>query len=140
MLTRITCIICSTLLLIFITSCQSESEIYYARYFVNGKGIYEKHCQNCHAAGGAGLGMLIPPLTDTTFLKQNKNRLSCIIKYGQSGKISVNSKIYDGTMPGEDHLSDIEIAAVITYITNSFGNKQVVYDVNDVSKDLKECK
>ena len=138
---RIISIICYCFIAaICISSCQSESELNYARYFVNGKGIYEKHCLNCHAANGEGLGMLIPPLTDTLFLKRNKSELSCIIKYGQSGKISINGKIYEGKMPGENHLANIEIAAVITYITNSFGNKQGLYDANDVSKDLQECR
>lgn len=136
----ISIVCCCFIAAVCISSCQSESEINYARYFVNGKGIYEKHCQNCHAANGSGLEMLIPPLTDTVYLKENKSRLSCIIKYGQSGKITVNGKIYEGRMPGENHLADIEIAAVITYITNSFGNKQGLYDVNDVSNDLQECK
>ena len=124
---------------ILISSCRSESEIYYARYFVSGKGVYEKHCQNCHAADGSGLRMLIPPLTDTTYLKENKSRLSCIIKNGMTGPVTINGKIYDGSMPGEHHLSNIEIAAVITFITNSFGNKQGLYDVNDVEEDLKTC-
>lgn len=138
---KVICILTLTILAsVFLHSCQSESELNYARYFVNGKGVYEKHCQNCHAADGAGLGMLIPPLTDTLFLKENKNQLSCIIKYGLNGKISVNGKIYDGRMPAERHLSDIEIGAVITYITNSFGNKQGLHDVNDVARDLGACK
>lgn len=138
---KVIAILILTLIAAFLfNGCQTEEELNYARYFVNGKGVYEKHCQNCHAADGAGLGMLIPPLTDTVFLKQNKNKLTCIIKYGLKGKISINGKTYDSPMPGEQHLSDIEIGAVITYITNSFGNKQGLYDVNDVGKDLEECR
>jgi mono/diheme cytochrome c family protein len=126
--------------MVIINSCQSEEELNYARYFVNGKRVYETHCQNCHAQNGAGLGLLIPPLTDSLFLKRNKKDLSCIIRYGLSGRITINQRVYDGTMPGEDHLSDMEIASVITFITNSFGNKQGLYDINNVAADSKDCK
>lgn len=138
---KVICIFCCCIIVFsLINSCQSDQDLNYARYFVNGKGIYEKHCQNCHAADGTGLKMLIPPLTDTLFLRKNKKQLSCMIKYGFSGKTVINGKLYEGIMPGEEHLSDIEIAGVITYITNSFRNKQGLYDLNAVSADLKDCK
>ena len=121
-------------------SCQSEEEITYARYYVNGKGVYEKHCQQCHGKDGEGLKALYPPLTDTVSLQKNKKQLACYVKNGLSGKMVVNGQVYDAVMPAEEHLSDIEIAAVITYITNSFGNKQGLYEANDVTEDLKNCK
>ena len=45
-------------LLIAFQACQTEDQITYARYYVNGKGLYEKYCQNCHAADGSGLTSL----------------------------------------------------------------------------------
>ena len=59
---------------LIIQACQSEHELNYARYYANGKQIYEQHCQNCHGSDGQGLARLYPPLTDTLFLKKNKNR------------------------------------------------------------------
>lgn len=125
---------------VFIQSCQSEQQLTYARYYTVGKALYEQHCQNCHAADGSGLEALIPPLTDTAYLRSNKKDLVCIIRYGLEGEITVNGKTYDTPMPAEDHLAPIEIAQVITYITNSFGNSQGLYDVNDAEKDLEECR
>ena len=123
-----------------LNACQTEEELNYGRYYVNGKGLYEQHCQNCHSKEGIGLAQLIPPLTDTTFLKKNKNRLACIIKYGQAGNITVNGIIFEEKMPANDHLADIEIAEIITYISNSFGNKQGLYDAEMAGMDLKNCK
>lgn len=120
-------------------SCQTEEEITYARYYVNGKGVYENHCQSCHGKDGNGLKDLYPPLTDTTLLKENKDKIACWIKFGLNGKMVVNGKEYEGEMPAETHLSDIEIAALVTYITNSFGNKQGLYEANDATADLKDC-
>lgn len=121
-------------------SCQTETSLNYKQYFVNGKSIYEKNCQSCHGADGKGLGTLYPPLTDTTFLKLNKRNLVCIIRNGQQGEIKINNILYDEIMPGNETLADIDIAQVIVYITNSFGNNQGFYDAETATKDLKTCK
>jgi len=122
-----------------IQSCQNETSINFKRYYVNGKGIYEKNCQNCHGSDGKGLGTLYPPLTDSTYLKLNKNKLACIIRNGQTGKIKINNISYEGIMPGNETLADIDIAQVVVYISNSFGNKQGFYDSEEVKKDLEKC-
>jgi len=130
----------AALIAIILNACQSEEELTYERYYVNGKGVYETHCENCHGKEGQGLVGLIPPLTDTIFLKQNRNRLVCIVKYGLTDKIVINGTAFQGKMPAEFHLANIDIAQVITYISNSFGNMQGLYDVNAVAKDLSNCK
>ncbi|TCK85280.1 c-type cytochrome [Albibacterium bauzanense] len=121
---------------IFILSCQSNEEIEYAHYYVNGKTAYETHCQNCHGAKGEGLGLLYPPLTDTAFIAKNKNNLASIIKYGMSGELIINGQSYNGEMPAETHLSPIEITYIINYIGNSFGNKIGHYTQEQVQQDL----
>jgi hypothetical protein len=83
--------------------------------------------------------MLIPPLTDTLFLKKNRSKLPCIIKNGLNGSITVSGRVFNEQMPADDHLADIEIAEIITYITNSFGNKQGLFSTAEVSADLQKC-
>ena len=84
---------------IMVQACQSEDQLTYARYYVNGKGLYEAHCQNCHAADGSGLKNLYPALTDTLFIRENKENLACIIKYGLNQKLTINGKTYEEKMP-----------------------------------------
>jgi mono/diheme cytochrome c family protein len=124
---------------IIIQSCQNEESLNYKRYYVNGKGLYEKNCQNCHGADGKGLGTLYPPLTDSTFLLTNKKKLACIIRNGQNEEIVINNIKFQSQMPGNNTLADIDIAQVIVYITNSFDNKQGYYDQSLVTKDLASC-
>ena len=124
---------------LIVQACQSPEELNYARYYSNGKKIYEGHCQNCHGNDGQGLSKLYPPLTDTLFLKNNKARLACIIKFGLIDTITVNGIEFSQPMPAESHLPNIDIAAVVTYRTNSFGNKQGLYDVANAEADLKAC-
>jgi mono/diheme cytochrome c family protein len=127
-------------LLIALQACQTEDQITYARYYVNGKGLYEKYCQNCHAADGSGLKSLFPPLTDSLYLKHNRARLACIIKYGQNQKIKINGKLYEGNMPANTPLSGIEITQILVYIGNSFGNKLGNFELETVNGELKKCK
>lgn len=123
-----------------IYSCQNASEIEQAKYMSNGKDLYKLHCQNCHGENGEGLGELAPPLTDTVFLKENKAKLACMIKNGTTEPITINGKNYQGKMPNFPTLHDIDIAQVMVYITNSFGNKQGMYDYQKVTADLQNCK
>ena len=120
-------------------SCQSESELEYQKYYTIGKSIYQTNCQNCHAENGEGLGDLIPGLQKADYLRKNKNKLACLIQNGQQGLIVVNGKFYNGKMPAQTQLAPIEIAEVITFITNTFGNKQGVYGLEKVTADLSKC-
>lgn len=122
-----------------INACQSADEIEMAKYLSNGKDIYEARCQNCHGKNGEGLGELAPPLTDTVFLKTNKQQLACYIKNGANQAMFINGKTYQEKMPAFKDLHDIDIAQVIVYITNSFGNKQGMYKYEKVATDLKNC-
>ncbi len=80
--------------------------------------------------------MLIPPLTDTAYIANNKNKLAAIIKYGIEGPITINEKVYDEKMPAETHLTPIEITYIINYIGNSFGNNIGFYTKEQVQQDL----
>jgi mono/diheme cytochrome c family protein len=127
------------LLLILIVSCQSDEQMEFNRYFSAGSLVYQTHCQNCHGTNGEGLQGLIPSLKDSVYLKSNKNTLACTVKYGLKKNITVLSRGYDSEMPPND-LAPIQIAYVLTYITNSFGNKLGVINSAQVGTDLAECR
>ncbi|GAA4102275.1 c-type cytochrome [Mucilaginibacter panaciglaebae] len=128
------------LLAVLIYSCQNDNDITFKRYYTTGKVIYTTQCENCHGADGQGLSALMPPLTDTAFLRKNKAALSCFVKYGLKDKILiVNKKAYDSDMPPTD-LAPIEIAEVLTYTGNSFGNNQGLITSQQVEAELLKCK
>jgi mono/diheme cytochrome c family protein len=121
-------------------SCQSEDQVEFNRYYSGGSVLYLAHCQNCHGEKGEGLQALIPPLTDSVFLKQNRSSLACYLKNGLKGKLSIAGREFEGEMPAAADLSPIEVAKVLTYVTNSFGNKAGLINLQQVQADLKECK
>ncbi len=123
-----------------ITSCQSEDELTFKRYYTAGAVLYQSHCQNCHAANGEGLGALIPPLSDSVFLRKNLAQLPCFIKNGLSASITVNGKAYTEKMPAQPQFTAVELAEVITYVNNSFGNKLGTTETEQVNRDLAGCK
>jgi mono/diheme cytochrome c family protein len=127
------------LLMALIYSCQSDSSIEFKQYYSAGSGVYEAHCQNCHSAKGEGLAALIPPLSDTLWLKANKANLPCILQNGLKGKITISGKTFEGEMPASG-LTPMEIAQVTTYVANSFGNKLGVVTGDDVGAALGKCR
>ncbi len=126
------------LLVIIGASCQSD-QIEFKRYYSGGSLVYQQHCQNCHGDKGQGLSALIPPLTDSVYLKNNKAVLACFVKNGLKGKITVAARTFDDEMQADD-IAPLEIAKVLTYVTNSFGNKMGTVTLQQVQDDLKNCK
>lgn len=94
-----------------------------------GKSIYSQdgYCISCHQADGMGLTATnVPPLTKSEWVLEDEKRLIKLTLKGLSGRISVNGKFYRGNVPMmgyEKLLNDQELAAVLTYVRNAFGNK-----------------
>jgi mono/diheme cytochrome c family protein len=97
--------------------------------FIKGKAIFAKEgfCGTCHQADGKGLAASgFPPLTGTNWVQGSEDRLIKIVLKGMQGPIEVAGKKYPGQVPMTPFagmLKDDEVAAVLTYVRNSFGNK-----------------
>ena len=111
----------------------------YQQYLINGKTLYMTYCSNCHQANGKGLAKLYPPLAKSDYLMEDIKRAACIIRNGQSGSIVVNGIAYEMPMPAQQKLSNIEIAQLLTYITNSWGNQKGFVTVQETEKFLNSC-
>ena len=99
-----------------------------------GKKVYDSICLACHMADGSGVPGMHPPLIETDWVTGDKERLIEITLNGMSGKIEVNSETYNSIMPPHSHLSDRQIADVLTYIRQSFGNNASEITVEEVQK------
>lgn len=110
------------------------------QYMVKGGELYNTYCSACHQASGEGLASLYPPLKESDFLLEDLARAACIVKNGQTGSITVNGEVYNSMMPPLGQLTDLEIAEIITYISNSWGNEKGLSGVKEVEKWLENCK
>ena len=81
------------------------------------------NCQNCHMEDGKGTPEINPPLADADYLKKSADTLIGVILDGQSGEVVVNDQKYNIMMPAQEYLTDIQIADVLNYVRNSWGNK-----------------
>jgi mono/diheme cytochrome c family protein len=79
-------------------------------------------CVTCHQANGEGMKGAFPPLAGAGDAMGDCTQHAGMIINGLQGKIEVLGVEYNGVMPPQPGLSDLEIAAVITYERSSWGN------------------
>lgn len=90
---------------------------------LTGEMVYNNNCLACHQADGRGVMGLNPPLTKTQWVLGDKKALISIVLKGMKQTIEVEDEFYSNPMPSHAHLTDKEIADVLTYIRSRFGNK-----------------
>lgn len=88
----------------------------------SGKAVYGQYCVACHLPQGQGVQGLNPPLTKTSYVLGAPSRLIDIVLKGMSKQI-IDGESYSNVMPSMSYLSDKQIADVLTYVRNSFGNQ-----------------
>lgn len=96
--------------------------------YLAGQQIYQRegHCITCHQPNGQGLDPAFPSIAGSPWVTEDKERLIKLTLYGLMGPLEVNGKKYDGQVPMTPFggmLNDEEVAAVLTFVRNSFGNQ-----------------
>jgi len=88
-------------------------------------------------ANGKGVKGVFPPLANSDYLMSDLNRSIKQILYGAKGKMVVNGVEYNGNMVGFEALSNQEVADVLNYIRNSWGNEGKMVSASQVEKARK---
>lgn len=96
-----------------------------------GELVYTQFCVSCHLPDGGGVENLNPPLIKTAFINGDRARLITTILNGMS-QVEINGERYNNVMPAFNYLTDKQVADVLTYVRNSFGNKKPAITVADV--------
>lgn len=99
-----------------------------------GKDIYVKYCMSCHQQDGSGVPYTFPTLQKSNWVNGDKTKLIKVVLNGLEGEIDVNGETFNGTMPKQNNLTDNQIALVLTYLRQSFGNKASVVNPAEVKK------
>ena len=97
-----------------------------------GKKVYNAFCITCHQADGGGVPQLNPPLQKTAYVLGSKTKLIRVILKGMDSHEEIDGETYSNTMAPFNYLTDQQIADVLTYVRNSFGNKATVVTPGDV--------
>ena len=88
-----------------------------------GNELYKGFCVTCHLDNGKGVPPTFPPLANSDYLMQKREESIHALKYGLQGVITVNGTTYNNAMVAMG-LEDEEIADIMNYIMNSWGNEQ----------------
>lgn len=100
----------------------------------------ESHCATCHQTTGQGSGVVYPPLVKSPWVNGSEDRLIKLALHGMWGKMQVRGKIYDpsrGVPPMtafRDLLNDKDMADVLTFVRNTWGNKASPIDAKTVAR------
>ncbi len=124
---------CLSMLLGFLVSAQSKT-LSESKRLANGKKVYSMYCLACHQADGNGVPRLNPPLAGTDYVTGSKTRLIDIVLYGLTEPLEINEEVYNNPMASHAFLSDQQVADVLSYIRNSFGNKAGMIAATEVKK------
>jgi len=93
-----------------------------AEQVARGETLYVTNCGGCHQANGQGLAGAFPPLAKSDFLLADRQRAVAITLQGMTGPITVNGQQYNAVMPNMAHVTDDNLADILTYVFNSWGN------------------
>lgn len=105
-----------------------------------GKVVYENYCLTCHQADGTGVPRMNPPLAKTEWVTGDRKRLINVVLKGLDEEIEIDGEYFSNPMPAHAHLNNQQIADVLTFIRNSFGNRSGRITVAEVSAERKKIK
>ena len=87
-----------------------------------GETIYNNRCVACHGLDAQGVPGAFPPLAGSEWVTGDPSIPVRIVLHGLQGPVTVRGETYDSIMPPVVDLSEQDIADVLTYIRQSFGN------------------
>ena len=121
---------CFAALLVLLAPAVGESAD--AAQMARGEKLYAEKCALCHQPGGQGAPPVYPPLAKSDWLKGDRERTIKALCEGLSGPLTVLNQVYNNVMPTQV-LDDAEVAAVLTFVSNSWGNEARAFTVEEVA-------
>jgi mono/diheme cytochrome c family protein len=104
----------------------------------DGRQLYQR-CAVCHQPAGQGMAGTFPPLAGSEWaIAANVALPIRVVLKGLQGPVTVKNQKFNGTMPAfgtGQPMNDADVAALLTYIRSSWGNKASAVTVEDVAKE-----
>ena len=105
-----------------------------ARSLQAGKILYSRTCAECHRPDGTGVPGEVPPLAGSDFLAKGSEHAIAVVLHGLKGELRVHGRRYDEVMPPQMYrLTNEEVADVLTFVYNSWGNPGGQVRASDVA-------
>ena len=100
----------------------------------SGSVLFKGTCSTCHQVGGEGIPNVFPPLAKSDYLVSNPQRAIGVVLNGLTGPVTVNGANFNSVMPPMSQLNDDEVANILTYTLNSWGNASGVITAKQVAE------
>ncbi len=126
---------CSLIVLVVACVIAQEKKTPSKAALERGSEIYISTCIACHQSNGEGVPGLNPPLVKTSHVLGDKTKLIQIMLKGMDEAVVINDITYTTPMPSFEQLTDQQIADVLNYVRNSFGNKAAVISVGQIKAE-----
>lgn len=119
--------------LFLIASTLKPGQDDFAASKARGKDLYEVNCIACHLPDGKGIEGVFPPLAKSDYFRKGNTEIARVILKGARHKMRVNGVDYENEMPSHA-LSNQEVADLINYIRNAWGNQAKPVQLGEVAK------
>jgi mono/diheme cytochrome c family protein len=103
-----------------------------------GQAVYSRTCIACHQPTGMGIPPVFPPLAGSEWIAKSSSIAVRNIINGMQGPVTVKGMTYNSMMPPVAGLTDKDIADVVTYVNNSFGNTGAIVTEAEVTAIKKK--
>lgn len=118
-------------LLLFVGGLASLHAAPPADQMARGQKIFTEKCLMCHQPNGTGVPQVYPPLVQSDWLKDKREAVVKVLCEGLSGPVDVAGQHFDNLMPAQI-LDDQQVADVLTYAANSWGNENPAFTLDEV--------
>ncbi len=106
-----------------------------------GKQVYMGLCFACHQPDGKGLPLAFPPLAASDYMLADRDRAVRTVLKGLSGPVTVNGVTINSVMPPQEAvLTDTQVADVLTYVYNAWGNQGEAFTAAQVKSIRNETR
>lgn len=100
-----------------------------------GSVLYNGTCSVCHQENGEGLERVFPPLANSDYMMaEGSSRAIEIVLNGMHGPVDVNGVSYNSVMPPMSQLNDDEVANILSFVFNSWGNEGAAISAAEVAE------
>ncbi|HEX7012760.1 MAG TPA: copper-containing nitrite reductase [Steroidobacteraceae bacterium] len=99
-----------------------------------GAVLYKGTCSTCHQESGRGLPNVFPPLAGSDYLLSDPKRAIAVVLNGLSGPVEVDGSTYNSVMPPMSQLNDDEVANILTFALNNWGNRGPAITAEEVAE------
>lgn len=99
-----------------------------------GQEPYLRYCASCHGNQGQGKPPTFPPLANSEWLDLGSEAVGLIVLYGLKGEIEVAGRTYRGYMPPMQHISDDDIASILTYMNRDWVGLEAEVSSADIAR------